>query len=110
MLWQAISSNASVNAPTRFGKATAATANPEEHWLQAEREMLGSEAAPRTLFPVKPRGAMPPAPTTTTSEKFGESGRIAEKVKKAKAALDGPEREELKRAEEAGKRRAKGVA
>jgi hypothetical protein len=43
-------------------------------------------------------------------KKFGESGRVAEKARAAKEALEGPERQELKRAEEVGKSRAKGAA
>jgi hypothetical protein len=84
--------------------------NPEEHWLQAEREVLGTEAAPADSFSGEAAGRDATRTYDNNVRKFGESGRIAEKVKEAKKALDGPEREELKRAEEAGKRRAKGVA
>ena len=84
--------------------------NPDEHWLQAEREVLGTEAAPADSFSGEAAGRDATRTYDNNVRKFGESGRIAEKVKEAKKALDGPERAELKGAEEAGKRRAKGVA
>jgi hypothetical protein len=84
--------------------------NPDEHWLQAEREVLGTEAAPADSFSGEAAGRDATRTYDNNVRKFGESGRIAEKVKEAKKALDGPEREELKRAEETGKRRTKGVA
>jgi hypothetical protein len=84
--------------------------NPEEHWLQAEREVLRNEAAAPGSFSGQAAGRDATRTYDNNVRKFGESGRIAAKVKEAKAALDSPEREDLKRAEEAGKRRAKGVA
>src|ERR1700736_4282562 len=84
--------------------------SPEEHWLQAERELLGSQAAPADSFTGEAAGREATRTYDSNVKKFGESGRVAEKVKEAKEALEGPEREDLKRAEEAGKRRAKGAA
>src|ERR1700731_1830894 len=84
--------------------------NPEEHWLAGGRGILGSEAPPADSFAGEAAGREATRTYDSNVRKFGESGRIAEKVKEAKEALDGPEREELKRAEEAGKRRAKGAA
>jgi len=84
--------------------------NPEEHWLQAEREILGNESAPRDSFAGEAAGRNATRTYDNNVKKFGESGRVAEKVKEAEQALDGPEREELRRAEEIGKRRARGVA
>jgi hypothetical protein len=84
--------------------------NAEQQWLQAEREVMGSEAAAPDSLSGEAAGRDATRTYDNNVRKFGESSRIAEKVKKAKAALDSPEREELRRAEEAGKRRAKGVA
>jgi len=84
--------------------------NPEEHWLAAEREILGNEAAPRDAFSGEATGRNAARTYDNNVRKFGESGRVPEKVREAEQALDGPEREELKRAEEAGKRRARGAA
>ena len=84
--------------------------NPEDHWLAAEREILGNEAAPAESFSGEAAGREATRTYDSNVRKFGESGRVAEKVKEAKEALEGPEREDLKRAEEAGKRRAKGAA
>jgi hypothetical protein len=84
--------------------------NPEEHWLAAEREILGSETAPPNSFAGEAAGREATGTYDNKVRKFGDSGRVAEKVREAKEALDGPDREDLKRAEEAGKRRAKGAA
>src|ERR1700681_4832695 len=84
--------------------------NPEEHWLQAEREVLGNDAAAPETFSGAAAGRDATRTYDNNVRKFGDSGRVAEKAREAKEALDGPERNELKRAEEAGKRRAKGVA
>ncbi len=80
---------------------------PEEHWLQAEREVLGAEAAPPEAFHGDAAGREGTRAYDDHATKFGANGRVEEKMREAEAALDGPEREELKRAEEAGKSRAK---
>ena len=84
--------------------------NPEEHWLAAEREVLGSDAAAPDKFSGEAAGQEATRTYDNNVRKFGESGRVAEKVKEAERALDGPEREELRRTEEIGKRRARGAA
>jgi hypothetical protein len=84
--------------------------NPEEHWLQAEREVLGSEAAPEASFSGEAAGQNATRAYDDHATRFGANGKVEEKMKEAEAALDGPEREDLKRAEEAGKRRAKSAA
>lgn len=84
--------------------------NPDEHWLQAEREVLGNDAAAPDSFSGEAAGRNAARTYDDHARKFGENGRVDEKVKEAEQALDGPEREELKRAEEIGKRRARGAA
>jgi hypothetical protein len=84
--------------------------DPEEHWLAAEREILGDQAAPRESFNGEAAGREATRAYDSHVKKFGESGQVGEKVKEAEQALDGPEREELKRAEEVGKRRARNAA
>ena len=84
--------------------------NPEEHWLAAEREILDDQAAPRKSFNGEAAGREATRAYDDHVKKFGESGQVPEKVKEAEQALDGPEREELKRAEEVGKRRARNAA
>lgn len=84
--------------------------NPEEHWFAAENEILGNQAAPRESFHGEAAGREATRAYDNHARKFSESGQVAEKVKEAEAALDGPEREELKRAEELGKRRARTAA
>src|ERR1700687_1684013 len=69
--------------------------NPEEHWLQAEREVLGNQAAAPDSFSGEAAGRNATRTYDNNVRKFGESGRVAEKVKEAKEALDGPQREEL---------------
>jgi Protein of unknown function (DUF2934) len=77
----------------------------DDHWLQAEREVLGKDAA-------TPSSSNEAAGQDATRaydrdvKKFSESGQVDAKGKEAERALEGPEREELKRAEDAGKRRA----
>jgi hypothetical protein len=84
--------------------------NSEEHWLAAEREILGDDAAAPDKFSGEAASREATRTYDNNVRKFGESGRVAEKVKEAEQALEGPEREELKRAEEIGKRRARGAA
>ena len=84
--------------------------NSEEHWLQAEREVLGSEAAAPEAFSGEAAGRNATRVYDDHATKFGANGRVDEKVREAEEALDGPEREELERAEEVGKRRAKDAA
>jgi hypothetical protein len=81
--------------------------NAEEHWLQAERELLGSAAAPAEAFHGDAAGFEGTRAYDDHATKFGANGRVEEKVREAEAALDGPEREELRRAERDGKSRAK---
>jgi hypothetical protein len=83
---------------------------PEQHWLQAERELLGKDAAPEQSFSGEAAGRNATRAYDSNVKKFGESGRVAEKVREAKEALEGPEREDLKRAEEDGKHRSRGAA
>ncbi len=78
-----------------------------EHWLQAEREILGSEAAQAESFSGEAAGREATRAYDEHVKKFGANGHVEEKVKEAEAALDGPEREELERAEEIGKSHAK---
>jgi hypothetical protein len=84
--------------------------NPEEHWLAAEREILGDDAAAPDKFTGEAAGREATRAYDGHVKHFGESGRVGAKVKEAEEALDGPEREELRRAEEIGKRRARGAA
>ena len=91
-------------------EGSAGEGSPEEHWLQAEREILGNGAAPKDKFSGEAAGRDATRTYDSNVKKFGESGRVGEKVKEAEQALDGPERDELTRAEEIGKRRARGAA
>ena len=84
--------------------------NAEEHWLQAEREILGNEAAAPDAFSGEAAGPNATRAYNDHAKKFGENGRVEQKGKAAEAALNGLAREELQRAEEAGKRRAKSAA
>src|ERR1700686_2018785 len=79
--------------------------NPEEHWLEAEREVLGDQAAAPDSFSGEAAGRNAARTYDDNVRKFGENGRVDEKVKEAEKKLDGPEREQLKRAEEIGNRR-----
>jgi Protein of unknown function (DUF2934) len=79
----------------------------EDHWLQAEREILGSAAAPPEAFHGDGAGLEGTRAYDDHATKFGANGRVEEKMREAEAALDGPERDELARAEQAGKNRAK---
>jgi hypothetical protein len=82
----------------------------DDHWLQAEREILGKDAAAPDSFSHEAAGQDAARAYDRDVKKFSESGRVDAKVMEAERALDGPEREELKRAEEAGKRRGKSAA
>jgi hypothetical protein len=79
-----------------------------QHWLEAEREILGTDSAPADSFSGDAAGLKAARAYDRDVKKFGDSGRVAAKVKEAKKALDGPEGASLKRAEEAGKRRGRG--
>ena len=70
-------------------EANGRVGNPEEHWLLAEREVLGSESAPRDSFAGEAAGRNPARTYDNNVKKFGESGRVAEKVREAKEALEG---------------------
>ena len=84
--------------------------DPAEHWLLAEREILGDGGAPKDKFSGEAAGREATRTYDNNVRKFGESGRVGEKVREAEEALDVPEREELRRAEEIGKKRARGAA
>ena len=84
--------------------------NSEEHWLQAEREVLGDQASPPETFSGEAAGRNATRAYDDHARQFGVNGRVEQKAKEAEQALDGPEGEELKRAEEIGKRRARGAA
>ncbi len=79
----------------------------EQHWLEAEREILGAEAAPPEAFSGDAAGREATRAYDDHATKFGANGDVDAKMKEAEAALDGPERAELQRAEEIGKSRAK---
>jgi len=78
----------------------------DDHWLQAEREILGKDAAEPGSFLNEAAGQEATRAYDRNVKKFSDSGQVDNKMKEAERALEGPEREELKRAEEAGKRRA----
>jgi hypothetical protein len=87
----------------------------DDHWLQAEREVLGKDTAAPDSFSGEAAGQAATRAYDRDVKKFSESGRVDAQVKEAERALDGPERAELKRAElkraeEAGKRRGKNAA
>jgi hypothetical protein len=84
--------------------------NADEHWLQAEREILGSETAAPETFSGEAAGRVATRAYDDHASKFGANGGVEEKMREAEAALDGPEREELKRAEQVGKSRVRGAA
>ena len=82
----------------------------DDHWLQAEREILGKDTASPDSFAHEAAGREATRAYDRDVKKFSESGQVDAKVKEAERALDGPERDELRRAEEAGKRRGKTAA
>jgi Protein of unknown function (DUF2934) len=74
----------------------------EEHWLEAERE-LGAASSGKD-----PENLEPAHDYHRDLKRFENGGQIEAKAQEAKHAVDGPERETLKQAEEQGKRRSKG--
>jgi hypothetical protein len=88
-------------------EGSAGNGNSEEHWLQAEHEVLGSDAAPAEAFHGDGAGREGTRAYDEHATKFGANGSVEQKVKEAEQAIAGPEREELKRAEQIGKSRAK---
>jgi hypothetical protein len=84
--------------------------NHDDHWLQAEREILGKDTASSDSFSHEAAGQDATRAYDRDAKRFSESGRVDAQVKEAERALDGPERDELRRAEEAGKRRGKNAA
>lgn len=76
----------------------------EEHWRRARREVAIRE------------GAMEDEKEDLESarnydnkvKQFEKSGRVGPAAEEARRAIDGPEKKELKRAEEIGKNRARG--
>lgn len=70
-----------------------------DHWLAAEREIAQEEdAAGLRAGREYDRGV----------EEFEKSGRVEEAAKKARKALDGPERDDLEKAQETARRKGKG--
>jgi hypothetical protein len=71
-----------------------------DHWLQAEREFAQEEkdAAGLAAGRAYDRGV----------EEFEKSGRVEEAAEKARKALDGPERDDLEKAQESARRKGKG--
>jgi hypothetical protein len=94
----------------RYGKATDAKVIPKNIGSRLSARSWGDQAAPRESFNGEAAGREATRAYDNHAKKFSESGQVTEKVKEAEAALDGPEREELKRAEEVGKRRARNAA
>lgn len=78
-----------------------------EHWLAAEREILGNDAASSESFSSEAAGRKATRAYDSHVKEFSKSGRVAAKVKEAAEALEGPERDSLKKAEAIGKRRGK---
>ena len=70
-----------------------------EHWLVAEREAREEkDAAGLGAGRAYDQGVA----------EFEKSGKVADAAEKARKALDGPEREELEKAQETARRRGKG--
>lgn len=69
----------------------------EANWLQAEREILGDDAAAPEAFSVEDEHAA----------KFGTNGVLEQRMHEEEPAIDDPEGE---RAEQMGKSRAKSAA
>jgi len=77
-----------------------------EHWLAAEGELAGHSGGQAKN---EGEGNVTAALEYNAETKaFVKSGRVAAKAQEAKNALNGPEAPELKRAEQAGRRRSRG--
>ena len=82
-----------------------------EHWLRAEREiLLESNDDPRAdLTDSRDKEGIRAARRYELSaEKFEESGKADAKAQEAERAIEGPEAQNLKKAEQIGKSRGKG--
>ena len=75
-----------------------------EHWRQAEREIAMSEARQTD----EAEDLESAREYDRKVKEFEERGRVEPAAREAQRAVDGPEGEELKRAERVGKSRAKG--
>lgn len=79
-----------------------------DHWLKAETELFG-ELQTEGASKIEGEGSYTAARAyNTETEKFAKSGQVKEKARDAQKALDGPEADELKRAEKVGKSRSRG--
>jgi hypothetical protein len=93
-----------------------------DHWTEAERQVEQQEAVEaqgkarsKTAKPATAAQANEGEGNRTAAKaynrkakEFAESGQVEGKAKAAKADLDGPKGEELRKAEAAGRRRSKG--
>jgi hypothetical protein len=82
----------------------------EEHWFQAEREIgqQDSENYEPTEAGSDPHGIHAAEDYNRHVQNTVHSGKVEQAANDAKKAVEGPERESLRRAEEAGKRASKG--
>jgi hypothetical protein len=72
----------------------------DEDWYEAESQISSNE-------PKEEAGLEAAHEYETELKKFERSGQVARKAEEARRAIDGPEAEVLKRAEQAGKDRAR---
>jgi hypothetical protein len=82
-----------------------------EHWLDAERELNGQGDGVRNQSQdtaSDPHGIHAAEKYNHEVQQSIGSGKAERAAQEAKKAVEGPERDELKRAEEAGKRPSKG--
>jgi Protein of unknown function (DUF2934) len=82
-----------------------------EHWLEAERELTGpgnGDGNQTHETASDPHGIHAAEKYNREVQESVGSGKSERAAQEAKKAIDGPERDELKRAEEAGKRPSKG--
>ena len=81
-----------------------------EHWLRAEREILveGDDDGRELTDSQDKEGIRAARRYERSAKKFEESGKADVKAQEAERALDGPEAESLKTAEQIGKKRGKG--
>jgi hypothetical protein len=80
-----------------------------EHWVQAEREFEGSNSATNSAQANEGEGNRTAARAYNRKAKqFAEAGPVEKQARKAKADLDGPQGDELRAAETAGKSRSHG--
>ena len=82
-----------------------------EHWLRAEREILqenGDDPWAELTDSQDKEGVTAARRYERSAQKFEESGKADAKAQDAERALEGPEAEALKKAEQTGKSRGKG--